>query len=66
MPSARASSRPAAAKPRKPRQSTQAAEAARFAAWEKDFDLRMAKLRAREDALMRKLGLDPETGLPTA
>jgi hypothetical protein len=32
---------------------------ARFEAWLKDFDLRMADLTLRQELLMRKLGVEP-------
>jgi hypothetical protein len=34
---------------------------ARFEAWLSDFDARMADLTARQDTLLRKLGLEPVT-----
>jgi hypothetical protein len=34
-------------------------DAARFEAWLSDFDARMADLTARQDALLRSLGVEP-------
>jgi hypothetical protein len=39
---------------------------ARFEAWLKDFDARMADLTSRQDTLMRKLGIEPPAGLRDA
>ena len=37
---------------------------ARFETWLKDFDTRMADLTARQEALMRDLGVEPQRTEP--
>ena len=37
---------------------------ARFQAWLKDFDTRMADLTARQEALLRNLGVEPQRTEP--
>jgi truncated hemoglobin YjbI len=49
---------------RAPRHAKKPSDEARFEAWLRDFDARMAELTARQEVLLRDLGVEPHKAAP--